>query len=146
MRRIVSAEDFVKKYKSTKGHKGRHELALESLPKGQHAAYKSAVLAQIKLPKKFTLDGVTVTITAGPRVHDNGKWVEVELTAERNGTALKVDNPYQFENPPIKHHDGTWRQELDPRTNEMHDVPNMVEDPLSTLQRIIVDAVLSVAK
>lgn len=122
--------------------KGDIEKELDKLPKDQHGAYKAGVLAKVKLPKTFTLDGVTVTITAGPRLHENGKWVEVELTAERGGVALRVDNPYQFENPPVMHHDGTWRQEISAIHNSVVDVPNMAERPAETLQRIIVDAVL----
>lgn len=126
--------------------KGQHETALESLPKEQHAAYRADALSKVKLPKTFTLDGVTVTITAGPRLHENGKWLEVELTAKRGGVALRVDNPYQFENPPIKHHDGTFRLEASLRTGEFRDVRNTVENPSGVLQRIIVDAVLSVVQ
>lgn len=80
--------------------------------------------------KTFTLDNITVTITKGPtsRELSNGFIaLEFELSANKNGKELILDNPFQFVNPPILNADG-------------------VEDAIGVVQRILVDVIKATAK
>lgn len=94
------------------------------------ARAKAAVLvtAAEKLPvaqRTFTLDGVTITIESGPILREmanGGAALEVTLSATNAGGPLKLSNPFQFVNPPIKGGDG-------------------VENAIAALQQILSDAV-----
>ena len=104
------------------------------------AEMKARALAELSKVEPWTEQGVTFSITSGPSYNPNRNIVEVVVYAERDGIPLPLDNPYQFYNPPLKVHDGTYHKNI-----ELNDVPNFAEDVLSSLHAIVVDSVLQVA-
>ena len=123
-----------------KSPKGKVEAELEALPKEDWKAHKAQELSKVKLPKTFTYADTDITIEEGPRLHPNGVWVEVVVSAKRGGSDLVLDNPYQFENPPILRRLDTVHYEFDADLDVIP-VGNTVEDLAGALMDIIGDAV-----
>lgn len=130
MDRIAKDEDKVKI---------KHQLIVEAVSSDSPGAWEEG--------------GVRFVITDSPHLTESGL-VEVSLLAADIATQELLpglDNPYQFQNPPINVPDGTWRKEMiqtteDPESLEEVDVPNFVEDPALALRSCITSVVINQAR
>lgn len=102
------------------------------------------VEASPSLSRPFQYQGVQITILDGPKLA--GDLVAVTVSARQGRTLLPVDNPYLFVNPPILVPDGTYREVVDPATEQVYQVPNHKENLTAALQAMIGDAVLATAR
>lgn len=138
-----------------KPQQGAIERSLSVLPVGerqnQRARSMHAALGRA-WPQSYQLDGYEVSIATRPTLYTVPSGTVVlrvaRVTARVVGGAeLPVDaGGYEFVNPPVKVHDGTWRQEADPISGQMMDVPNHAGRPVEAFQRIVLDAVLGYAR
>ena len=120
---------------------GPIELSLAGKTSAERASIKASALSTAKgTGYTFTLDGILVTLTAPPTITAGGKGVSFTLSASKAGVPLPLENPYVFVNPPVKVHNDTWR------VVDGNDYKNYAEDVVAALQRMILDAVLLIAR
>lgn len=144
---------------------GQLTRALKGLTPAQKSAYLATRLAKLKSGSySYTLDGVNFTLSnwramrqPGPgeqgqatdygfvRDDDAGLFLEVTVAANDANGALPLPpeaNPFLFTLNPalILVWNGTWREE------DGVDVPNLVEDPIGGVQRMVAETVKAVAR
>ena len=97
-------------------------------------------------PHSWTADGVDYELVAAPLVNSTplgSGMVTLRVLASVNGAPLPLRgmHPFQFVNPPVKTHDGTWRSEPSEVDGEPRDVPNFTENPELALREMVAEHV-----
>lgn len=115
---------------------------LQGKTSSEKAVIKASKLAKVNL-SNYSLDGYD--IEPSNLREENGLLV-VDLRVFKNGVELSLSNPFQFKNPPIMVHDGTYHKGIDSITGLEEDRPNFVENPEQALKEIIVNAVRAATK
>lgn len=116
---------------------------IKGLPALQKRDIKARELAKISLPQKFTHNNYDIEIVKPPYTvpAPAGLKLVVHVKASQNGQDLNVgDGIFEYINPPILVHDGTYHKALNPMGIEV-DARNLVENPMLALKEIIAETV-----
>lgn len=95
----------------------------------------------------FTQSGATFVIESRSLLR--GKMLRVVLdafTADGEKLPGPADRSFDFTNPPIVVHDGTWRNETDPLTGQGSILPNFKENVRGAFEEMVAGAVLREAR
>lgn len=115
---------------------------LEGKTAAERAVIKASELAKVEL-FDFKLDGYEVELF---NLHEENGLLTVTVEASKDGKMLVLDNPFQFQNPPIMVSDGTYYKVRNDITGKEIKLPNSVENPEQALKEIIINTIKAVDK
>lgn len=127
---------------SPKPAKGSMEKALDriSSPTDRTRQHNQMVVDGISAFPEFTMGGLRIVPTGPVHIDPLTKMVEIRCFIFDAETGVEIEHPdgrFQFERPPYRVQDGTWRKEGD------YIRPNLKEDLLLALQRALVSVILT---
>ena len=140
------AADRLDKYEDP-AEKTQIEIQLEAAKPEAKSSMKSELLAAATIPDTdgdkmmdFTLRGIDVEIL---EIRQSGALLYAEISAEKDGKKLVVDNPLWFKNPPIKVPTGKFHRRVADfgLGNEEMDIENTVVDVNEALKEILTQVV-----
>ena len=133
---IFSKKSIGRIYKE-KPPEGKISKKIKTLPPGEIARIKAAEInKEVSAMNKSMFDKENnVEIEILFHEYKDGIFSCV-VEVKKDGKIVKVNNPFNFYNPPLKVHDGTFRKEGN------IDVQNFVESPADAIREILFQAIL----
>lgn len=116
------------------------ELRLKSLDKtDDFHKEKNKEFFKIKLPMEYSYEGIDLKIIACQESIVLG---EIALIVDVSVPSLDYSHSFNFINPPVKVHNGTYRKEIIPGTSKLIDMKNFKVDILEALKEIVGQAIV----